>query len=489
VAALCSTPARAAVLEPELARWLQSKETGEAVPVIVTVPHTTDPSDFRNGDRHLRRARLLRALYQEAAGSAAKVARFAEERGATRVTLLWAAHAVALSADPELLRSLAAFPDVESIRRDARVRLFPEPRRAGTVHGERPGFPARPKPRVAYAHAGSATQLLDWTGFATTWEQSAVAAPPERNLVTIKAPDLWTLGFSGQGVVVASLDTGVDVNHPDLAAQYRGGSNSWFDPYGEHPTPADLDGHGTHTMSVIVGRDHGGTVIGVAPNARWIAAKVFNDAGYSRESFLHQSLQWVLDPDGDPETDDAPDIVNLSWSIAGPNVCNQHFQDELDLLRSSDIAVVIAGGNSGPSASTSISPANNPGTLSVGSVSPTLTVSTFSSRGPSACGHGNFPAIFAPGEEVRVADLSFGGMPVYKTVTGTSFAAPHVAGALALLMSAAPTIPLSVLESALKATTVSVEQHDSQAPKGAGLIDTLAAYQAVAKTGDIGARP
>ena len=77
---------------------------------------------------------------------------------------------------------------------------------------------------------------------------------------------LANLGYFGQGVVVASLDTGVDVTHPDLSGSYRGGTDSWFDPYGQHPTtPTDLNGHGTWTMGVMVAGDASGETLGAAP--------------------------------------------------------------------------------------------------------------------------------------------------------------------------------------------------------------------------------
>jgi subtilisin family serine protease len=87
----------------------------------------------------------------------------------------------------------------------------------------------------------------------------AVSATPELNLAVVRAPQLWDLGHTGQGIVVANMDSGVDLNHPDLSGRWRGGSNSWFDPYGQHPnTPTDYSGHGTWTMGVMVGGHSGG---------------------------------------------------------------------------------------------------------------------------------------------------------------------------------------------------------------------------------------
>ena len=109
------------------------------------------------------------------------------------------------------------------------------------------------------------------------------------------------------------MDTGVDYLHPDLAQRWRGGPNSWYDPNGEHATPYDHTGHGTQVMGIMVGGDAGGASIGVAPGARWISVKIFNDAGYSSISIIHEGFQWLMDPDGNPDTNDAPDVINNSW--------------------------------------------------------------------------------------------------------------------------------------------------------------------------------
>jgi bacillopeptidase F len=479
--------AQAAVIEPGLEAALHSAGAGGEIPVIVTFQNRIDPQAFHDPDKRKRRSLLLRALKREADGLPAQVRRFAEERGANRIRSLWAGHALALSSEPALLRDLASLPGVESIRRDTVVRVLADRHGGSTVQSPRSGLPSLRKP-----HLGSnrerpvAESNSRETALYRTDVSYASTTKPEWNLTAVKGPDLWALGFKGAGVVVAGLDTGVDGEHPDLAAQYRGGANSWFDPHGEHAAPVDKDGHGTHAMSLAVGRAGGGTAIGMAPDAQWVAVKMFNDAGFSRESVMHQSLQWVLDPDGNASTDDAPDVVNLSWAVATVNVCNRAFQDELDLLRASGIAVVLSAGNSGPAVSTSISPANNPGQLSIGSVDSRFTVSTFSSRGPSACDGRLFPALVAPGEQVLAADLSFGGMPLYATVAGTSFAAPHVTGAMALLISAVPTATVQVLESALKASAVLVEAEETSSQAGAGMIDTLAAYHVVLTVNESG---
>lgn len=203
----------------------------------------------------------------------------------------------------------------------------------------------------------------------------------EANLAVINAPALLSLGFAGQGVVIASMDTGVDVTHPDLASSWRGGSNSWFDPYNQHPsTPTDVNGHGTQTMGVMVGGDNGGTLIGAAPQAQWIAVKIFNDAGASSATAIHQGYQWLLDPDGNPNTADAPQVVNNSWAYGTPG-CNLEFQADLQALLAVGILPVVSAGNYGPNGSTSVSPANYPEAFAVGATSNSDRLYAYSSRG------------------------------------------------------------------------------------------------------------
>jgi subtilisin family serine protease len=285
---------------------------------------------------------------------------------------------------------------------------------------------------------------------------------------------MWAIGDTGRGVVVASLDSGVDAGHPDLGPRWRGGSNSWYDPYGQHPaTPVDLTGHGTGTMGVIVGGDAGGTVIGMAPGATWIAARIFNDSGTATATAIHAAFQWVLDPDGNPATDDAPDVVNSSWSY-GSIGCNLEFEADLQALRAADILPVFAGGNFGPGASTSVSPANNPEAFAVGAVDGTGVIDATSSRGPSACGEATttYPELVAPGVTIRTADR-YG---TFQVATGTSEAAPHVAGALALLLAAHPGLTADQQASALEAGAMDLGATGPDGTYGNGLLDVLAAH-------------
>ena len=232
-------------------------------------------------------------------------------------------------------------------------------------------------------------------------------------------------------------------------------------------------------MGIMVGGDAGGTAIGVAPDAKWIAVKIFNDAGNATYSGIHAGFQWLLDPDGNDETDDAPDVVNNSWGFSlNPGECLPEFQPDIQALKASGIGVVFSAGNSGPNGATSLSPANYPESFGVGAVDQTRTITSFSARGPSACDGSIFPEIVAPGDGIRTADVTLNGTAPdpYATVLGTSFAAPHVAGAMALLLSLDPQLTVAELEGALVQSAVDLGAAGADNVYGYGLLDVAAAY-------------
>jgi bacillopeptidase F len=428
---------------------LQSSDS-EELSVIVTFSEKADLGNIKDKDKKLRRSRIIRALRKKADSTQGRFKDFLKDRGAKRTKSLWIINGMAVTARADVLRELSAMPGIESMRPDYVVNA----------------------PVV-------------------TFDTLAVS---EWNINEVRAPELWALGYTGQGVVVANMDTGVDAEHPDLVDKCRGGTvdsvcggNSWFDPHGEHAGPHAANGHGTLTMGIMVGGNASGASIGVAPGAQWVAVKLFNDAGTSTDSIIHESFQWLLDPDGDPDTDDAPDVVNNSWGLEVqgiPGVCILEFQDDVQVLKDAGIAVAFSAGNDGPAPSTSISPANNPGSFGVGAVNSSRNIAFFSSRGPSACDGRVFPEVVAPGVQVKSSDLTFGGASPdpYATVSGTSFSAPHVAGAMALLLSAFPDLTVSELESALMQSAVDLGASGADNDYGSGLIDIVKAYLLVKPT-------
>ncbi|MDQ1314683.1 MAG: bacillopeptidase [Pseudomonadota bacterium] len=426
--------ARGAAIAPDLAAELAARAPQEEIAVIVSLADRVNPRLYEVADRSRRDTRLVEALMEKSAATQAALRVYLLNQGARELRELWVINGIAATVRASVIRQLASRPGIEFIRLDSTL--------------EAP---------------------------VTT---SGSAAPPEWNLNVLRAPDLWTQGFTGSGIVVANMDTGVDANHPDLVTKWRGGDNSWYDPHGEHATPYDPAGHGTQTMAIMVGGSAGGSAIGMAPDARWIAAKLYSDAGQSRYSDIHLAFQWLLDPDGDLGTVDSPDVVNASWGLVGTaGQCITEFSADIEALKASGIAIAIAAGNDGPSPLTSLSPANNPQGFAAGAIDDALSIASFSSRGPSACDGTVYPKLVAPGVNINTADLSFGGMPLYAVVSGTSYAAPHAAGAMALLAGAFPWAGVAQLEAALTAGAHDLGVAGEDNSYGHGLADVHAAYQ------------
>ena len=439
-APLRTTALPAALVDPHLRQELDTASRDKMVEAIVVLKSQADLASVRGVAKKHRpgaAARILRAradLTQR--GLRALLERRRAQGLVTDVEPLWIVNSIAVTATPAVITELAARREVREIR---------------------------PNLRVAAPQSAAVT-----------------SAPAETNVALVNAPALWDLGYRGQGIVVANMDTGVDVSHPDLASRWRGGTNSWYDPNGEHPsTPTDVSGHGTWTMGVMVGGDAGGSSVGVAPDATWIAVKIFNDRGTATSSGIHQGFQWLLDPDGNPATADAPDVVNDSWTMSTSG-CLLDFQPDLANLRAAGILPVFAAGNYGPLSGSSRSPANNPEAFAVGATNDTDAIYAYSSRGPSPCGQPVYPQVVAPGVGIHTTDL-YG---LYADPTGTSVAAPHVAGALALLLQAFPGMSADRQAAALQNSAVDLGTAGADNTYGSGRIDALAAYQWLGSTPD-----
>lgn len=429
-----------AKLAPQMQTDLALLNPGEMISVIVRLADQQDVRAINGNGQVTRQTAVINALRSKANTSQKAITSLLGTRrsqgAVSRFESFWIFNGLSVTATADVINELAARSDVQSITTD-NVSIIPAS-------------------NPAYNTA-------------------------ENNLAVINAPDLLNLGFAGQGVVIASMDSGVDISHPDLVDSWRGGSNSWFDPYNQHPTtPTDFSGHGTQTMGVMVGGDSGGTLIGTAPEAKWIAVKIFNDSGASTATAIHLGFQWLLDPDGDPNTADAPQVVNNSWAYGTPG-CNLEFQPDVQALEAVGILPIFSAGNYGPGASTSVSPANYPEALAVGATDNSDQLYVFSSRGPSACGEAAtiFPELMAPGVAIKTTDR-FG---TYFQSTGTSLAAPHVSGALALLLSAFPGLTVEQQRMALLNTAVDLGDPGLDNNFGAGRLDVFAAYELLAAGG------
>ncbi|GII26057.1 hypothetical protein Pme01_56540 [Planosporangium mesophilum] len=261
---------------------------------------------------------------------------------------------------------------------------------------------------------------------------------PQWNLSMIGADRVWReLGVTGAGIVVGTSDSGVDGAHPALAGRFRGGDDSWYDPWSHSRVPVDHGGHGTHTLGTAIG---GGNV-GVAPGASWVGCVNLQRNLGSPGRYL-DCLQFMLAPfpyggdplrDGRPER--APHVLTNSWGCTQLEGCDlRSLRPAINGLTAAGIFVVGAAGNSGPACRTVVDPpAPYPETLTVGAVDRHDRLADFSSRGPTPDGRTK-PDVVAPGVDILSA-LPGGG---YGVESGTSMATPHVAGVVALLWSADP---------------------------------------------------
>ncbi|BEL01920.1 hypothetical protein Q0Z83_001110 [Actinoplanes sichuanensis] len=301
--------------------------------------------------------------------------------------------------------------------------------------------------QVAEIHATPQVALVDPVDEKITVERSAAEDTVTWGLEAIHAPQAWAMGATGAGITVSNLDSGVQFDHPALARQYRGAkpdgtvdhNYNWMATRGScTAAPCDDNGHGTHTMGTMVGVD-GADHVGVAPDARWIATDgCCTSSGV--ESLL-RSGWWLLAPtdvQGDnPDPSQRPHVINNSWGQNVEHDFDGFFEAIDEAWTAAGIFSVWSSGNTSPYAAcdTVSTPGAAGSAYSVGALSPGGTLASFSRKGEGDGGRIK-PEISAPGDGVRSSYPNNG----YVEMSGTSMAAPHVAGAVAALWSYDPTL-------------------------------------------------
>ncbi|HSO74284.1 MAG TPA: S8 family serine peptidase, partial [Blastocatellia bacterium] len=298
-----------------------------------------------------------------------------------------------------------------------------------------------------------------------------------------RAPEVWAIGYNGQGIVVGGADTGYQWDHPALKPHYRGWNGTtanhdynWHDSIhsssgtcvGDSLQPCDDNGHGTHTIGTAIGDDGGTNQIGMAPGAQWIGCRNM-DQGNGTPTTYAECFQFFLAPypvggtpaQGDPTK--APDVTTHSWGCPPSEGCTPvtwlTIQSAIQANRAAGIVTVVSAGNSGSSCSTvRDAPSFFPEVVTVGALNTGFdTIASFSSRGPVTIDGSNRqkPDIVAPGTSIR-SSVPVNGYS--SSFSGTSMAAPHVAGAVALLLSADPARrgQVSAIEGILKESAVHV---------------------------------
>ncbi len=394
------------------------------------------------------------------------------QRGAIpgRVTYFqpfWITNVIYVKGDKQAAEAIARHPDVDRIVPEFKV------------------YPPEPPQEIS---AMDANQLdLSW------------------GIEKIGADQVWNLyGFTGQGTVVGVVDTGVEWDHDALKGQYRGWNGStvdhnynWYDPSdlcGNGGTaPCDTHGHGTHTTGTAAGGDSGDPFygdIGVAPGAKWIHA-----LGCCPDSeTLLAAMEWMLEPTdlngNNPDPSKRPHVVNNSWGGPGGRT---YYYDAIQSWRAAGIVPVFSAGNEGSECGTLGSPGDNVGAFNVGATDSSDGIASFSSRGPN-------PFTGRPGPEVSAPGVNIGSAypgNSYTIMSGTSMAGPHVAGSVAVLISAEPDLTgqVAMIEEILRATAVKLTSTQtcggvdgSEIPNntfGWGRIDLLAAVEMAMNAGTI----
>jgi bacillopeptidase F len=395
-AALAASPQ--AKLTPDLADQIEQEVSGQKISCLVYMKQTY-PFEALEGSPVRERIAAFKSIAEESQRPALDYLRGLPKEEAEVEQCYWVMNGFHLLATSRMIQELAKREDVGWISHDGKAQID-EP---------------------IYHSAPPSVTAVEW------------------NILKVMADSCWAAGYTGQGIIIGQTDTGVDYTHPALAGKWTG---YWHVSQGLPPssTPYDDHGHGTHITGTICGGDGPGPFvndIGVAPGARYVAAKVLNSGGSGSFSQLVEGLQFIAD------LKDSVDIKAVSNSWRNTNPRDTNWYPICRTLKSVGILPIFANGNEGPAPGTLGSPSSYTVVQSVGATTEADTMASFSSRGPAPSGppwnnqadwyrpDWNYikPDISAPGYNIRSS------LPnnQYANWGGTSMATPHVAGAVAIL--------------------------------------------------------
>ena len=437
------------LLQNKVSAWLLNQmAASEEAEFLVILSGKPDLSAAQSIESKPERSRFVRdSLYTTAQSTQAPLIGWLTERGLTHRSF-YIVNAVLVKANRAVLETIAARPEV--------LRIEGNP----VIHNT---APQQPLSYFVTNHAESPDQTTSI----------------EPGISYVRAPEVWALGYTGQGIVIGSADTGVEWDHPVLKNHYRGWNGTsvnhdtnWHDSIHtgggvcgpDAKMPCDDSNHGSHTTGTALGDDGQGNQTGMAPGAKFIACRNM-DQGDGTPARYIECMEFFLAPypvNGTPAQGDAtkaPDVTINSWGCPPSEGCAPNtLKQAIEAQRAAGIMTVVAAGNAGPGCSSVNDP---PGlydaSYTIGAFNATNgAIAGFSSRGPITLDSSNRlkPDITAPGVSVR---SSVRGAS-YSFFSGTSMATPHVAGAVALLWSAVPSLrrQMDLTESILNESAVKV---------------------------------
>ncbi|MGA5894197.1 S8 family peptidase [Streptomyces venetus] len=320
------------------------------------------------------------------------------------------------------------------------------------------------------------------SGIAHVWLDGVRKASLDKSVPQIGAPKAWSAGYDGKGVKIAVLDTGVDGTHDDLKGQVIGAKN-----FTTSPDASDKVGHGTHVASIAAGtgKKSGGKYKGVAPGAKILNGKVLDDGGFGSDSEILAGMEWAVA--------EGADVINMSLGGGDTPAIDPMEAAVNKLSEEKGVLFAIAAGNEGEFGEQTIgSPGSAAAALTVGAVDDKDKLAPFSSRGPGLDGALK-PDVTAPGVDITAASAPGNQIagevgenpPGYMTISGTSMATPHVAGAAAILKQQHPQWKYAELKGALTGSTKGGKYTPFEQGSGRIQVDKAIKQSVIAEQGSV----
>lgn len=470
-------------------------EPGEVISTLVYLWDQADITaiklqhDAERSPLAQRNADVVKALQETAQlTQAAVLQELTQRRAAGEVESFepfWIANIIRVDATEPVIREIADHPDVMLVYWNIPI---------GNIE------PVDVDPAPEFAERGNKLNRNAGHADAKGDQEPQPVLAPEPGVAAVRAPEVWAMGYTGSGVLIATMDTGVAGNHPALASRWRGldpayANNpewAWFDPITNTTFPQEFGGgagHGTHTMGTVLGGAPGDQV-GVAPGAQWIHAGVIDRGGIGptiANAIL--SFQWMAAPTGNPGDSWAvPRVASNSWGTLashGHPACDETFWEWIDNSEAAGTIQVFSAGNEGSSGLRRPADRAQVGgqpsdyhSVAVGAIDPhngSWPIASFSSRGPSFCTPDGSaflkPNISAPGVNTRSSNQSGG----YSSLSGTSMASPHVNGVIALIIEACDSLTNDEVKQIVYDTAFDLGTPGKDNTYGWGMIDAYAA--------------